>query len=216
MAKKISLFPILLVNFIGTLGFSLVMPFLVFLVTKFGGNAQIYGLLGAAYPAFQLIGAPILGKWSDIYGRKKILLLSQAGTLLSLLIFLGALLLPITTLLDLQTSFMGEFLVTVPLLVLFLARALDGLTGGNIFQGAMNLNQLFCFRPVMGWADHHTPVEGLYLCGAASHPGGGVMGACGMNAAVEILREALDDAQREIAAFFGESEERSPDASDAP
>ena len=132
MAKKISLFPILLVNFIGTLGFSLVMPFLVFLVTKFGGNAQIYGLLGAAYPAFQLIGAPILGKWSDIYGRKKILLLSQAGTLLSWLIFLGALLLPITTLLDLQTSFMGEFLVTVPLLVLFLARAFDGLTGGNI------------------------------------------------------------------------------------
>ena len=62
------------------------------------------------------------------------------------------------------------------------------LTGGNIFQGAMNLNQLFCFRPVAGWADHHTPVKGLYLCGAASHPGGGVMGACGMNAATEILR----------------------------
>lgn len=64
-----------------------------------------------------------------------------------------------------------------------------GLTGGNIMQGAMNLNQLFSFRPVPGWADHRTPVAGLYLCGAASHPGGGVMGTCGKNAAEEILRD---------------------------
>ena len=64
-----------------------------------------------------------------------------------------------------------------------------GLTGGNIFQGAMNLNQLHMMRPLPGWADHRTPVKGLYLCGAASHPGGGVMGACGKNAAVEMLRD---------------------------
>lgn len=64
-----------------------------------------------------------------------------------------------------------------------------GITGGNIMQGAMNANQLYCFRPVPGWADHRTPVVGLYLCGAASHPGGGVMGACGKNAAEEILRD---------------------------
>jgi phytoene dehydrogenase-like protein len=64
-----------------------------------------------------------------------------------------------------------------------------GLTGGNIMQGAMGPHQLFAFRPVAGWADHRTPVPGLYLCGAASHPGGGVMGACGKNAAVEILRD---------------------------
>ena len=64
-----------------------------------------------------------------------------------------------------------------------------GLTGGNIFQGAMPLHQLFMFRPVPGWADHRTPLRGLYLCGAASHPGGGVMGACGKNAAEEILRD---------------------------
>ncbi|MEZ6068844.1 MAG: NAD(P)/FAD-dependent oxidoreductase [Pirellulales bacterium] len=65
-----------------------------------------------------------------------------------------------------------------------------GLTGGNIFQGAMPLNQLFLMRPVVGWADHHTPVAGLFLCGAASHPGGGVMGACGRNAAAEMLRSS--------------------------
>jgi len=64
-----------------------------------------------------------------------------------------------------------------------------GLTGGNIFQGAMTLGQLFSLRPVAGWADHRTPITGLYLCGAASHPGGGVMGACGKNASVEILRD---------------------------
>ncbi|HET7754446.1 MAG TPA: NAD(P)/FAD-dependent oxidoreductase [Anaeromyxobacteraceae bacterium] len=66
-----------------------------------------------------------------------------------------------------------------------------GLTGGNIFQGAMTGPQLFSFRPVPGWADYRTPIRGLYLCGAATHPGGGVMGACGYNAAREILRDDM-------------------------
>ncbi|MBX9788063.1 MAG: NAD(P)/FAD-dependent oxidoreductase [Pirellulales bacterium] len=65
------------------------------------------------------------------------------------------------------------------------------LTGGNIFQGAMSLGQLFSLRPVPGWADYRTPIAGLYLCGAAAHPGGGVMGACGRNAAVEMLRDGV-------------------------
>ena len=64
-----------------------------------------------------------------------------------------------------------------------------GITGGNIMQGAMNPHQLFCFRPVAGYANYRTPVKGLYLCGAATHPGGGVMGACGLNAAREIMRD---------------------------
>ena len=63
------------------------------------------------------------------------------------------------------------------------------LTGGNIFQGAMTPSQLFSFRPVPGYADYRTPIRGLYLCGAAAHPGGGVMGAPGYNAAREILRD---------------------------
>jgi phytoene dehydrogenase-like protein len=62
------------------------------------------------------------------------------------------------------------------------------LTGGNIFQGAMSLHQLFFCRPVPGFASYRTPMRGLYLCGAAAHPGGGVMGAAGANAAREILR----------------------------
>ena len=63
-----------------------------------------------------------------------------------------------------------------------------GLTGGNIFQGAMTPGQLFSVRPVPGYASYRTPVAGLFLCGAAAHPGGGVMGAPGRNAAREILR----------------------------
>jgi phytoene dehydrogenase-like protein len=64
-----------------------------------------------------------------------------------------------------------------------------GLTGGNIFQGAMTPAQLFSLRPLPRYSDYRTPIRGLYLCGAATHPGGGVMGACGLNAAREILRD---------------------------
>ena len=63
------------------------------------------------------------------------------------------------------------------------------LTGGNIFQGAMSLHQLFSLRPVPGWGDYRTPLRGLYLCGAAAHPGGGVSGAPGRNCALEMLRD---------------------------
>ncbi|MEW6161159.1 MAG: NAD(P)/FAD-dependent oxidoreductase [Verrucomicrobiota bacterium] len=64
-----------------------------------------------------------------------------------------------------------------------------GLTGGNIMQGAMSLSSLGFMRPLAGYADYRTPISGLYLCGAATHPGGGVMGACGYNAAREILKD---------------------------
>lgn len=64
-----------------------------------------------------------------------------------------------------------------------------GLTGGNIFHGEMSLDQMFCFRPLPGWARYRTPVRGLYLCGSGAHPGGGVIGAPGYNAAREILKD---------------------------
>ena len=63
-----------------------------------------------------------------------------------------------------------------------------GLTEGSIYQGQMGLDQLLVMRPVAGWSRYHTPIEGLYLCGAGSHPGGGVSGAPGYNAAREILK----------------------------
>ncbi|MBI4659949.1 MAG: NAD(P)/FAD-dependent oxidoreductase [Verrucomicrobia bacterium] len=64
-----------------------------------------------------------------------------------------------------------------------------GLTGGNIFHGDMSLDQLFSLRPVPGWAEHRTPIDGLYLCGSGTHPGGGVMGVPGYNAARVILSD---------------------------
>jgi MFS family permease len=130
--KQIPLYPLLLINFIGTLSFSIVLPFLVFLVIDFGGNAIVYGILAAVYPAFQLIGAPILGRWSDIYGRKKILLISHGGTLVGWIIFLFALFLPEENLFSINSPLIGTFVITLPLVVLFIARALDGITGGNV------------------------------------------------------------------------------------
>jgi phytoene dehydrogenase-like protein len=65
-----------------------------------------------------------------------------------------------------------------------------GLTGGNIFHGEMSLDQMFVMRPVAGWARYRTPIRGLYLCGSGAHPGGGVMGAPGYNAAKAILKDA--------------------------
>lgn len=62
-----------------------------------------------------------------------------------------------------------------------------GLTGGNIFHGAMPLNQLFINRPVSGWSSYKTPIKNLYLAGSGAHPGGGVMGAPGRLAALEFL-----------------------------
>ena len=64
-----------------------------------------------------------------------------------------------------------------------------GLSEGNIFQGELSLEQLFFLRPVAGWARYRTPIRSLYLCGSATHPGGGIMGAPGRLAALEILKD---------------------------
>lgn len=126
---SISLFPILLVNFIGTMGFSIVLPFLIVIVLGLGGNSITYGALGACYSFFQLIGAPVLGKWSDHVGRRKILLLSSAGTLVAWLIFLLGLHLP-----NIPFHIMpgNPYVLSIPLVLIFVGRSVDGLTGGNI------------------------------------------------------------------------------------
>ncbi|HEV2021547.1 MAG TPA: NAD(P)/FAD-dependent oxidoreductase [Terriglobales bacterium] len=64
-----------------------------------------------------------------------------------------------------------------------------GLSEGNIFQGELSLEQLFFLRPVPGWAQYRTPIKNLYMCGSATHPGGGIMGAPGRLAALEILKD---------------------------
>jgi len=127
-----SLVPILTVDFLSTLGFSVVLPSLIFLVTRFGGNAQVYGLIGATYSVFQLIGAPVLGRWSDRYGRRRILLLCVVGTFLSWCIFIVAITLPDRALTRVDSALFGAFTLTPPLVALFFARALAGATGGDV------------------------------------------------------------------------------------
>ncbi len=127
-----SLLPLLSVQFIFSLGLSIALPFLIFLVVRFKGNELLYGFLGATYSAFQFIGSPMIGRWSDNIGRRKALLYSQAGTAFAWLIFLIALFVPITDLFETTLPSGSTLIFTIPLLLLFLARGFDGLTGGNI------------------------------------------------------------------------------------
>ena len=64
-----------------------------------------------------------------------------------------------------------------------------GLVGGDIFHGKLTLNQLFSARPALGFGNYRMPLAGLYLCGSGAHPGGGVTGVPGHNAAREVVRD---------------------------
>jgi phytoene dehydrogenase-like protein len=65
-----------------------------------------------------------------------------------------------------------------------------GLSGGHIHHGEQSLDQFFTFRPLIGFAQYRTPLKGLYLCGAGTHPGGGITGLPGANAAREIVKDS--------------------------
>jgi len=97
---------------------------------------------------------------------------------------------------DLAIATLAEYAPNVPGAILHrqVLTPLDfervyGLTRGNIAHGDMAADQLFFMRPLYGWARYRTPIRGLYLCGAGTHPGGGVMGAAGRNAAAVVLRD---------------------------
>ena len=81
-----------------------------------------------------------------------------------------------------------------------------GLSEGNIFQGELSLEQLFFLRPVPGYAQFRTPIKNLYMCGSATHPGGGIMGAPGRLAALEILKDVKTTTPRPKPALVGETE----------
>lgn len=117
--------PVLLLNFVNVIGFSLLIPVLPEVLKFYTGNSSgiVYGLLLSSYAFSQFIGAPILGSLSDRYGRRPILLLSQLGTLLSWFIFASAYFLP-------RDLMIGS--ISVPLLVIALSRITDGITGGNV------------------------------------------------------------------------------------
>lgn len=119
---KRTLIPIILLNLVNVLGFAILIPVFPFIIEQFGGNEVTYGVLLAMYPLFQFLGAPALGSLSDTYGRRPILLISQFGTLLSWVIMAVALLVP---------NVPSLFGISYPLLVIGLARVVDGITGGN-------------------------------------------------------------------------------------
>ena len=92
--------------------------------------------------------------------------------------------------------------------------SLLGITGGHALHGDMSFDQLFNLRPVRGHADYRTPIGDLYLCGAGTHPGGGVSGANGRNCAREVLRDARGPASRFRARFARHSSRGTPGSFD--
>lgn len=130
--KKISILPLLVVSFIGTLGYSIVLPSLVYLVRELRGNEFIYGAVGATYSLFQLVGSPLLGKLSDRFGRKRLLFLSSLGSALAWLLFLLALYMPMHVLTSFSLGWTGAVVITLPLVCIFIARAVDGITAGDV------------------------------------------------------------------------------------
>lgn len=134
--KNSSLFTVFMVVFIGLMGFSFFIPILPFYAIDYGANELVLGLLLASYALAQLFGAPILGRLSDRHGRRPVLFVSAFGTFLSLLMLAFA----------------------QSLIVLFLSRILDGLTGGNISVAQAYITDV---------TDEENRSKGLGLLGAA-------------------------------------------------
>jgi MFS transporter, DHA1 family, tetracycline resistance protein len=130
--RKISIFPLLVVSFISTLGFGIVLPSLVYIVQAFHGSNFLYGALGASYSACQFFGAPVLGKLSDRFGRKRILFISVLGSAIGWALFIVAFKLPMTMMGTFTTSITGAVSLTLPMLCIFLARGVDGITAGDV------------------------------------------------------------------------------------
>ncbi len=152
--KNSRLLTIFLIVFIDLLGFSLILPLLPYYAEAFGATPVIVGLLVAAYAAAQLLGAPILGRLSDRYGRRPVLLLSVAGT------FFGFLLLGLAEPLGrmLAGLIAPQAANLIILGILFLSRIIDGLTGGNIIVAQAYIADV---------TDEQNRAKGLGMIGAA-------------------------------------------------
>lgn len=152
--RKSPLLPIFLVVFVDLLGFSLILPLLPYYAGAYGATPLVIGLLTASYAAAQLIGAPLLGRLSDRFGRRPILLASIGGTLAGFLLLAFAD--PLGRWLA-QTAApsAANFLI---LTMLFLSRIIDGLTGGNISVAQAYISDVTDFR---------NRAKGLGLIGAA-------------------------------------------------
>jgi DHA1 family tetracycline resistance protein-like MFS transporter len=157
------LLTIFVIVFVDLLGFSLILPLVPFYAEEFGASPTVAGLLIASYAAAQLIGAPLLGRLSDRYGRRPVLLVSILGS------FVG----------------FGVLGVANSLLILFIARIIDGLTGGNISVAQAYITDI---------TDETNRARGLGLIGAAFGLGfiiGPAMGGFLSNLGLEVVGPAL-------------------------
>jgi len=147
------LFNIFIIVFIDLLGFGLILPLLPFYADEFGATPFLVGLLTAIYAAAQLIGAPLLGRLSDRFGRRPILLISIFGTFLGFLLF--GLAIPLGQKLSVLLGLPANQLI---LALLFISRAVDGFTGGNISVAQAYITDV---------TTDETRAKGLGLVGAA-------------------------------------------------
>jgi MFS transporter, DHA1 family, tetracycline resistance protein len=152
--KPARLFNIFFVVFVDLLGFSIILPLLPYYAEKFGATPAIVGLLTASYAAATLVGAPLMGRLSDRYGRRPVLLFSVAGTLIGFL-FLGFAE-PIGQIL--ANLFAPNAVNLFTLGVLFFSRILDGITGGNITVAQAYISDV---------TDEKNRARGLGIIGAA-------------------------------------------------
>lgn len=152
--KTARLINIFIVVFVDLLGFSLILPLLPYYAEKFGASATVIGLLTASYAAATLVGAPLMGRLSDRFGRRPILLVSVAGT------FIGFLLLGLAEPIGRGIASLAAATAVngFVLGVLFLSRSLDGLTGGNITVAQAYISDI---------TDEKNRAKGLGLIGAA-------------------------------------------------
>lgn len=152
--KNARLLTIFIIVFVDLLGFSLILPLLPYYAESYGASAALVGLLVASYAAAQLVGAPLLGRLSDRYGRRPVLLVSVAGTLLGFLLLGFAD--PIGRMLAAAVAPGAANIFIIA--VLFLSRILDGLTGGNITVAQAYITDV---------TDEQNRARGLGMIGAA-------------------------------------------------
>ncbi len=192
--KNSRLLTIFLIVFIDLLGFSLILPLLPYYAESFGATPLIVGLLVASYAAAQLVGAPLLGRLSDRIGRRPVLLLSVAGTLVGFLLL--GLAEPLGRMLAGLVSSQSPNVVI--LAVLFVSRVLDGLTGGNLTVAQAYITDV---------TDEANRAKSLGLVGAAFGLGfilgpaaGGVLSQWGYN--IPAFAAALISSLNLMAIFF--------------
>jgi len=148
------LLTIFLILFVDVLGYGLILPLLPYYAKAYGAGEVVIGLIVASYALMQFVGAPLLGRWSDIRGRRPILLISVAGTALGFIILALAEPISFFVLGDKNTTGVHKLI----LILLFLSRMLDGLTGGNISVAQAYITDV---------TDEQNRARGLGLMGAA-------------------------------------------------